>query len=68
MIDHSVSKSLLDEELSEQMIFYSKEFWKETKEILIQNKKMLELLSEELFKKCELTGEEIGELLGSIKV
>ncbi len=68
MIDPSVSKSLLDEELSEQMIFYSKEFWKETKDILIGNKKMLELLSEELFKKCELTGEEIGELLGSIKV
>ena len=62
----NMNKSLLNAELSEKVILLSKEFWYEAENILINHKKMIEVLSEELLKKETLSKKEINTILESI--
>ena len=52
--------------MSEKVILLSKEFWYEAENILINDKKMIEVLSEELLKKETLSKKEINTILESI--
>ena len=63
MTNPDVSKSLLDEELSTQIIFLSREFYQEAKELLSQNKTMIEIISSKLMETNQLSKEEIIQLL-----
>ncbi|MDE7423780.1 MAG: ATP-dependent Zn protease [Lachnospiraceae bacterium] len=63
MTDSSVSKTMLNEELSQQVISLSKEMYSMSKDLLSENKEMLEVLSNELMKKEEMSKEEIIDLL-----
>lgn len=65
--DPEVSKTMLDAELSEKMIALSKEFYKETKELLADNLEALNTLSIQLYEKGKLTREEIEKLLQEIQ-
>lgn len=65
MTDHSVSKTLLNEELSLKAIELSKQFYQEGKNILSNNKQLIEILSEELMGKDFMSKENIVELLRS---
>lgn len=67
MTDSDASKSLLNEELSERIIYLSKEFWKEATDILTENRTLVEKLSEELLKKDVLKNEEVKAFLDEIK-
>lgn len=67
MTDQGVSKSLLSEELSEQIQRLSKEWWEETKELLTDNRKLVEALSKELMKKESMMYEEIKDFLDQVK-
>ena len=62
MTDKSVSKSLLDEELSDKMISLSYELYSLTMRILSDNKEMIELLSKELLQDSAMTKEQIEKL------
>lgn len=63
MTDSSVSKTMLNEELSQKVISLSKEMYSMSKDLLSENKEMLEVLSNELMKKEEMSKEEIIDLL-----
>ena len=62
----NMSKSLLNARIVEKVILLSKEFWYEAENILINHKKMIEVLSEELLKKETLSKKEINTILESI--
>lgn len=63
MTDSSVSKTMLNEELSQQVINLSKEMYSMAKDLLSENKEMLKALSNELMEKEEMSKEEIIALL-----
>lgn len=63
MTDSSVSKTMLNEELSQQVINLSKKMYSMAKDLLSENKEMLKVLSNELMKKDEMSKEEIIGLL-----
>ena len=62
MIDDSVSKAMLTEELREKIISYSKLFYSEAENMVYSNRDMVELLREELSKKDIMTTKEVDEL------
>lgn len=62
MTDKSVSKSLLDEELSDKVISLSNELYFLALRILSDNKEMIELLSKELLRESAMTKEQIEKL------
>lgn len=62
MIDDSVSKAMLTEELREKIISYSKLFYSEAENMIYSNRDMVELLREELNKKDIMTTKEVDEL------
>lgn len=63
MTDPTVSKSFLDEELSDNIVAYSKKFYKMAFDILSEHKEMLTAIANELMRKNELSKEEIYKLL-----
>ncbi len=67
MTDPEVSKSMLDEELSEQIIYLSRRLWKETTNILSKKKEMIERLSEELLRKETLDKQQVEEVLSEME-
>lgn len=67
MNDCTKSKSLIDLELSDEIIKLSNEFYQETKEILSSNKDALDTIIEALNKQRQLTQEEIERLLDKEK-
>lgn len=67
MNDCTKSKSLLDSELSDEIIKLSNEFYQEAKEILSSNKDALDTIIEALNKQRQLTQEEIERLLDKEK-
>ena len=62
MIDDSVSKAMLTEEVREKIISYSKLFYSEAENMVYSNRDMVELLREELSKKDIMTTKEVDEL------
>lgn len=66
MTDPSVSKTLLNEELSARTIEYSKELYQEAKNIISENQNMIEILAKELFKNEFMTTDEIKDLLNPV--
>ncbi|MDE5995144.1 MAG: ATP-dependent Zn protease [Oscillospiraceae bacterium] len=67
MTDPTVSKTLLNEELSAKIIAVSKNFYQEAKDILSKNKEMLVIISDELKNKDTLNKNEIIQLLKDVK-
>lgn len=67
MNDCTKSKSLLDSELSDEIIKLSNEFYQEAKEILSSNKDALDTIIEALNKQRQLTQEEVEKLLDKEK-
>lgn len=65
MTDTRVSKTLLDAELATKMIGLSKELYSTAKEILNENKEILEIVVEKLLEKDTLSYEEIKELIAN---
>lgn len=63
MTDSSVSKTMLNEELSQQVINLSKKMYSMAMELLYENKELLKVLSNELMEKEEMSKEEIIELI-----
>lgn len=67
MTDLSVSKTLLDRELEEKTILLSKKFWNESKKILLENRTMVEIISENLQRKGSLTSKEVKDILNEVR-
>ena len=67
MIDPERSKTLLDDELKDQLIDISKTFYQECKELLSCNIKLVEHLSNVLTYKERLTTEEVLEIINAFK-
>ena len=67
MINPERSKTLLEDELKEQLIDISKAFYQECKELLNCNIKLVEHLSNVLTYKERLTTEEVLEIINSFK-
>lgn len=67
MIDPERSKTLLEDELKDQLIDISKAFYQECKELLNCNIKLVEHLSNVLTYKERLTTEEVIEIINSFK-
>lgn len=67
MIDSERSKTLLDDELKDQLIDISKTFYQECKELLSCNIKLVEHLSNVLTYKERLTTEEVLEIINAFK-
>lgn len=60
MTDPTVSKSMIDEEIAGQIISYSKEFYKDTTDILSKYSDLITVIAKELEKKKTLTKDEIA--------
>lgn len=67
MINPERSKTLLDDELKDQLIDISKAFYQECKELLSCNIKLVEHLSNVLTYKERLTTEEVLEIINAFK-
>ena len=67
MINPELSKTLLDEELKDQLIDISKAFYQECKELLSCNIKLVKHLSNVLTYKERLTTEEVLEIINAFK-
>lgn len=67
MNDCTKSKSLIDLELSDEIIKLSNEFYQEAREILSSNKDALDTIIEALNKQRQLTQEEVEKLLDKEK-
>lgn len=62
MTDDTVSKSMLDEELAEKVIAYSKQFYAEAETILAENKDMVEVLRNKLENRLNMKTQEVNDL------
>ncbi len=67
MTDSNVSKSLLNEELCEQIILLSNKFYEKAKSILIENRNMIEVIADELMKRHSLSENDIALILDDLK-
>lgn len=68
MTDPTVSKTLLNEELSASIIDVSKNLYQEAEEILSKNKEMLVVIADKLESRNTLNKNEIIQLLNDIKI
>lgn len=66
MTDSTVSKTLLNEELSDRIIAVSNALYQEAKDLLSENKEMIEVIANELENKDSLNKCEIVQLLSTI--
>lgn len=67
MTDPEISKSLLDEELSGQIIYLSRRLWEEATNIISKKKEMIERLSEELLQKETLDKQQVEAVLSEME-
>ena len=63
MTDESLSKAMLDEELSSEIISLSKTWYSMAKDILVRNMYRLDILANKLMEENELSGQAICELM-----
>ena len=63
MTDPTVSKTLINEELSEKMIALSIQLYREAKDLLNQNRTKLDIIIDELMENNHLSEEDITKLL-----
>lgn len=63
MTDKNVSKAMLDEEISSEIISLSKTWYSMAKDILVRNKDRLDILANTLMEENELSGQTIFELV-----
>ena len=67
MHDRNVSKALLDNELMDHIIEYSKEFYQMSLDILSEHRDMLELISNNLIIKGKLSRKQIEDLVNELQ-
>lgn len=68
MSNSEVSKTLLEEELYEEIILLSKKFYREGMEKLTNNKQLLEMVSDSLLKKRHMSKDDFIKCVENIKV
>lgn len=64
MTDSSISCSLLDSELNDKIIEYSKQFYAESYEIIKENKEKVKELSQALLSNPLLDKDEVDKIVG----